>query len=180
MSTHLKTILVVLSVCLGIGVSEVTNFGSEIAIISIIILFAQLLLILVCRQQTIDNSKYIIPIITILICFGLFVGIIRSQFIEEKTNFICVESCTFDAKIISSPETRDAYQIFKVRNVKSDDITYDIQVRTPLYPKYQIGEIIKLSGKVTEPNIIFPHDENKIFDYASYLQTKNVGSEMFE
>lgn len=184
MTTHAKTIILVAGVCVGIIVGELSNFASEIAIASILLAITQVVLMLAYRRWLIADSKSVASVFTILFCIGIFVGIIREQFVEQKNIFTCESICTFNAKIISSPEVKDDYQIFKVSAIDSSESLY-VQVRTPLYPKYKIGEMLKLSGKVTVPKIIPPHIDKKSpagaggFDYSSYLLTQNVGSEIF-
>ena len=197
MNTHIKTIIFVVGAMVGIVVGEVSAFSSEIGIVTIIIVITQLLLLVGSRstsggEEDTEHSsanvkwavnsgntvKGFIPLITILFCLGLFLGIIRVQLVEEKTNFVCESRCAFEAVIISSPETKNDYQVFKVSPIKNSENILDVQVRTPLYPKYKIGETLKLTGKPTKPNILFPHGNVRAFDYSAYLLSQNVGSEM--
>jgi competence protein ComEC len=216
MSTHVKTLIFVVGVCLGIVVGEVSGMASEVGVVVILLVITQAILVASSKKQVVreksgrEASALLIPLIIILFSLGLFIGIIRVQLVAEKTNFVCESICSFDAKIISSPETKNDYQIFNVHPLASNPTPLvspdeahptslelrgahptlltssdgasilDIQVRTALYPKHQIGETLKISGKVNIPDVIYPHDDknNKSFDYASYLQTKNIGSEM--
>lgn len=185
MSTHIKTIIFVAGACVGLAIGEVSKFASEVAVMVLVILLAQVVIHVAGeryrkrRRNVVDiTSSFSIPLVTILICVGVFLGVIRSQLEIEKNKYICETSCTFDARIVSSPEIKNEYQVFKVHAITTDDSVYDIQIRLPLYPKYHIGEMVRLSGKVSEPRIIFPHGDKRAFDYVSYLETNNVGSEM--
>ena len=180
MTMHFKTVLLTIGVLLGIVVGEKFNFGSEIAVAFLIFILTQLVVVGVGKwRDAVGTAPPLTPLLFILFSLGLFIGIIRVQLVEEKTNYICEASCTFEAEIISSPEPKNDYQVFNVHPVGVYENILDIQVKTPLYPKYKIGETLKLSGKVSEPENIYAHDGKKFFDYSSYLLTKNVGSVMF-
>ena len=176
MTTHFKTILLTFGVLSGIVVGEKFNYGSEIAVACLIFILMQLAVAGVGKWRGAVGTA---PLLFILFSLGIFVGIIRVQMVTEKTNYICESSCTFLAKIISSPESKNDKQVFNVHPVDVGENILDVQVKTPLYPKYKIGETLKLSGKVSEPAVIPTHDDKKSFDYSAYLLTKNVGSEMF-
>lgn len=196
MSTHFKTIILVTGVCLGIVAGEFSKFSTEVAVLALVLMLVQLVIYFWERKRKEMSDAggithfFSFSLITILFSTGLFFGIIRTQLVQEKINYVCESACMFDAKIISSSEIKNEYQIFNVHPIDMQDPTsrlrydvasdvLDIQIKTPLYPKYKIGEIVKLSGKVTLPDILPPHDNKKSFDYSSYLITKNVGSEMF-
>lgn len=185
MSTHFKTLILVIGLCLGMVVGEISEVASEVGIFSgVLIIFQSVIYFLERkRKQTVGvidiHSLFSFSLLTILFSVGLFLGIIRVQLVEEKINYICQVACTFSAEIISSPETKNDYQVFNVHPLNISDSVLDIQIKTPLYPKYKIGEEVKLSGKVLVPEIIPSHGDKKSFDYVSYLMTKNVGSEMF-
>lgn len=180
MSTHFKTLIAVAGVMIGIACGEMSMYASDIAVLAILLVVTQAGLF-VYRRWSMAHSGYDIPLATLLLCLGLFLGIVRVQLVEEKTAYVCESSCTFEAVITSSPDVKDVYQVFAVRPMTHDDVL-DVQIRTPLYPRYEIGETISLSGKVTVPRVIAPHADGKggktSFDYASYLLTRNVGSEM--
>ncbi len=187
MTTHAKTIIFVVGVLLGIVVGEKSIFSSEVGICAMTLLVIQGGLYIWERKrkqlsEAVGLAHQIsFPLITILFCLGLFIGVVRVQLVEEKINFVCEQSCVLDGTIVTSPETKNEYQIYSVQPITESGEVYDVLVRVPLYPRYEIGETLKLSGKVTVPKIIYPHDDknnDKGFDYASYLRTKNIGSEM--
>lgn len=185
MSTHLKTLIPVSGICLGIALGEISKISSEVAIFTVILFLLQLGIYFWerKRKQRSDadgiTSLFSFSLITILFSLGLFLGILRVQLVSEKINYVCETVCIFDAKIISSGDVKNDYQVFNVRPVDVPDNVLDVQIKTPLYPKYKIGESLKLSGKVLVPEILPSHGEKKSFDYSAYLITKNIGSEMF-
>lgn len=179
MSTHFKTIIFIVGVGLGIVVGEVSSFATEVAGVAMIVGVLNIIIHRFGKRSGAVGAASFVSLVTILFCIGLIIGIVRVQLVEEKNNFICEKSCTFDALIVSSPESKDAYQIFNVHPKISDDTVRDIQLRTPLYPKYKIGETLNISGKVNVPDVIPAHGAKKSFDYGLYLTTRNVGSEMF-
>lgn len=187
---HTRTVIFILGALLGILIGEVSMVASEVAISVLMLGVVQTTLYFFDRRNrkqarvTIGDSRlFSISLLTLLFSYGVFTGIIRIQFTEEKINFTCLSSCTFGARIISSPETKDEYQLFGIHPVDDDtNELYDIQVRTSLYPRYSIGETLKISGIVMMPSVVLPHSGTKnsthAFDYASYLRTRNIGSEM--
>jgi competence protein ComEC len=183
MNTHIKTIIAVVGVLLGIIVGEVSMYASEIVVGACVLVVTQMEWKRKHMSDT-DGVTHVFsfPLVVILFSIGLSVGIIRTQLVEEKINFVCETTCIFDAQIISSPETKNAFQILRVHPLIDNEQLYDVQVRTSLYPKYEIGDTLKISGKVATPDVLFPHStiksNNRAFDYQSYLQTKNIGSEI--
>lgn len=187
MTTHVKTIIFVVGVLLGIVVGEKSVLSTEVGIFAVMLSIVQCgLYIFERKRNTVSEGvdlthRISFPLITLLFSLGLFIGIVRVQLVEEKNNFVCESSCIFNAVVSSSPETKNEYQTFSVEPVTIESDVHDVLVRAPLYPRYEIGDMLKLSGKVTVPKIIYPHDtknNSEGFDYASYLRTKNIGSEM--
>lgn len=189
MSTHFKTIVFAIGLLLGVTIGELFLYASEVAMFSLILGLVQSCIYIWeiknkrkrnMTSDVVDIARHFSFALTVtLFFFGVFLGVVRVQLVQEKSNVICPSSCSFEAQIISQPETKNDFQVFNVRPNIHESETYDVQVRTTLYPKYQIGERLTLSGKVTEPKILYSHNDKKYFDYPSYLHTKNVGSEMY-
>lgn len=184
MKTHTKTVLAVVGVMIGIVTGERSLYASEIAVMMLVLTFAQMVVRwFETRKEKGESSertseRYSLTLLTILFSCGIFLGIIRVQLVEEKKVFLCETVCTFDAVIVSSPDKKGIYQQFSVHPIEGGEETLDVHVRIALYPSYQIGETLRIEGKVMVPKIIPPHGEKKSFDYAAYLLTRNIGSEM--
>ncbi|MDB5260002.1 MAG: internalization-related competence protein ComEC/Rec2, competence protein ComEC protein [Candidatus Nomurabacteria bacterium] len=174
---HLRTLIFIIGVLAGVIIGESSSFGSEIAVLAILISIIQGA-IYFFERKNVKTEKLYLCLFTILISIGLFTGIIREQLSVQKDNFTCA-ACTFTAKVISTPEVKDTYQVFNIHPEVNNKNIYDVEVKTPLYPKYKAGDRLQISGKVSEPKAILPHNDSNSFDYVSYLKTKNVGSEMF-
>jgi competence protein ComEC len=172
--------LLVIGVCTGIVVGYNTQYATEIAIAGMLLLVGQGIICVVERKS--EAKGFALSFGTILLACGIVLGIIRVQLAHEKSAYVCETSCTFEAKIITTSESRDTYQLVSVHPLESGDGVFDVQLRVPLYPRYEIGETVKVSGKVAIPKIIVPHangkNAGKSFDYGAYLATKNIGSEM--
>lgn len=173
---HYKTLIFTAGIVVGISVGSVSLFSTEVAIFAILISFVQGGIYM--TERTRRTHSLAISYCIFLFCIGTVLGVLRVQLVEEKNQFVCVGGCTFDAEIISSAETKDVYQTFNIRPLEAHSLVYDVQVRAPLYPHYEIGDTLRLSGKVTIPKALPPHGEKKSFDYVSYLHTRNVGSEI--
>ncbi len=178
---HAKTIIFAFSAFVGIVVGEMSMHASDIAIAVLILATVQALVMIVGEWR---NVRSVAPLFMLLCSVGLCIGIVRSQLVEEQAKYVCETACTFEAVVTNSPQTKNDYQVFKVHPIESNDTILDVQLRTPLYPKYEIGQTLSVSGKVTEPSVIAAHGDAKSparaggFDYAAYLLTRNVGSEM--
>lgn len=193
MNAHIQTICFVFGIVLGILCGEMFIYASEVAVISLMLGLVQGCIYFfgkrkewnsVIRGGAVDTSSYYrIPLITLLLSFGIFLGILRTQFVVEKNIFICTTACEYQATIISSVKTKNQYQIFTVHNTSLGDDFYDVEITTPLYPRYSVGDTLTLSGKVSEIQNVFPHTDtnNTIssFDYISYTHMKDIGSSMF-
>ncbi|MBP6949195.1 MAG: ComEC/Rec2 family competence protein [Candidatus Pacebacteria bacterium] len=192
MTTHNQTLIFVVSFMMGIVCGDSLVYASEIAVMFFALGVVQVILYFFGKRgewYSIQRggavsaaSLYRIPLITILISFGIFLGILRTQFIAEKNVFVCHDVCEYNATIISSIEAKNQYQIFKVRNISSDEYFYDVEITTTLYPAYRVGDTLTLYGKVLPVQNIYPHLDTKYngkhFEYVSYMHTKHVGSKM--
>ncbi len=176
MSTHFKTIIFVLGVSLGIVIGHVSLFATEIAVGALIIFIGQGIIYMTERKR--KATGFALSLATMLLASGVVLGVIRVQLVQEKVAYTCDGICTLEAKIISSPQIKDTYQVISIRPLESNSDMFDVQIRVPLYPRYAIGETVRLSGKVTTPTVLPPHGDAKSFDYGAYLATKNIGSEM--
>jgi competence protein ComEC len=175
MNTHLKTIIFIAAAMFGTVIGEKSMHASEIAVAALILSVAQVLVMIIGKWR---KMKCVAPLFMLLCSIGLCLGIMRSQLVEEQAKYVCESTCVFEAVVVNSPHTKNDYQILKVHPTEGDDTMLDVQLRVPLYPKYEIGQTLSISGKVTEPSVIAAHGDVKSFDYASYLLTRNVGSEM--
>jgi competence protein ComEC len=192
MNMHTKTTLTVIGMLLGVVIGEYSRFASEIAVCVFLLGIAQLVFHLfekwnnkkIQKVSTVSGAHFLyVSFLTFLFSGGLVLGIIRSQFEVERVSYTCETPCEIIATVTSSPEIKNEYQILTVELLAdSDTPTYDIQVKTSLYPKYEIGETLNLVGKITQPHISMPHTDtknaSKAFDYSLYLHTQNIGSEM--
>jgi competence protein ComEC len=173
---HLRTVIFVTGVLIGIVAGYVSPFASEIALAVFTLGVMQIAIYIFERKR--KTYGLALSLFISLFAIGAALGIARVQFVQEKIPYVCESSCTFDANIVSSPESKDAYQTVVVDVLSERDDVYVIQLRVPLYPKYSIGETVRVTGKANVPDVMYPHNDEKSFDYATYLHTKNIGSEM--
>lgn len=190
MTTHTKTLIAIVGMIVGVAVCEKTVYGSEVAIVTLLLGVIQLVIYFFERralrkiqiqieEKTNNNvSRFSIPLVSGIFFIAIALLIIRIQFSSEKNNFVCEKVCEFTAVLTSSPATKNEYQIFTVRPEMEVDV-YNIQVRAPLYPRFEVGDRVSLVGKVALPHTVMPHDGRKTFDYETYLRIHAIGSEMF-
>lgn len=188
MTTHTKTLIALLGIIVGVVVAEKSAYATEFAIWSLGLGIMHLMIYFVSKflanKRTSSShaveevSRFSIPLACGIFFIALFVMILRVQLVEEKSNFVCDTSCTFTGVVLESPKIKNEYQMLTVRPDDRSDV-YDVQVRAPLYPRLRVGEHISLTGKVTPPDAVLPHDGEETFDYGMYLRTHDIGSEMF-
>ena len=177
-------------VAVGIIMGEKSLYGSEVALASLLLFVLQGIIYFFAR--VFGREKIVLPVspdrghrnmitlVTLVASFGIFVGVIRTQFVTPLKKYVCEDVCTLSGKIVTLPETRDGYQIFDIDPMReTDEQMMNVRVYAPLYPLFQVGEKLTLVGKVKEPEIIFSHDGKKTFDYVHYLSIKDVGSEIY-
>lgn len=180
---HAKVLTALLGTSAGIVIGEFLTFGSEIAVCSFLLGVTQIVLSFFEKHQSpslekrFSIEKFSLPLFSGIFFVMLFVGVMRYQFIETKNSFVCQTSCSFIGVVSTSPSTKDAYQIFSVKVDDAPD-TYDVRVRTLLYPKVTVGDRVSLFGKVKEPSPSMEHSGVRPFDYSQYLKLHDVGSEM--
>ena len=182
---HIKVLTCLLGIILGVVCGAFLPYSTEIALCAGVLGIAECGLYFFARQKQ-NTSKhenyenhFLPPLLSGMFFISFAIGIIRVQFTEEHSSFVCERVCTFKATIVTSPEVKDEYQVFVVDIAGENDEVYDVQVKAPLYPRLSVGEVLTLSGRVTEPKGNLSHGDVHAFDYVSYLHVHNIGSEMF-
>ncbi len=174
---HVKTVIFVLSFVVGIFISEKLQFSTEIAIFSFVVLLVQAILFFVFKKK---EKSYIVPLITMLVCSGLFLGVARHQFAVEKEIFSCESKCIVYGEVVDTPVKKDNYQEVEITLYKENNNYANVLVKTSLYPEFKAGERITIDGEIKESDILLPTEVNKkSFDYNNYLKTRGIKGEMF-
>lgn len=168
---HLRTIIFVVGVLFGIWIGYSSLHATDIAIAVSLLACAQITLSALAR---ILQKKVCVPGMVFLFSVGLAIGIVRVQFESEPQIVVCEKVCTVEVTVVRSPEQKDTYQevIGEV-----DDEHERILIRAPLYPRYQIGDTLSITGVIRTPQVIMPHGDKQFFDYPAYLATRSIGSE---
>lgn len=172
-STHLRTIIFVVGVLLGVWVGFRSLFSTEVLIMSLglVVLMGMMLVI-----KHFTKSSAIIPVYACIVSCGIALGVMRVQFVPESQILLCEKKCELEVMVVRSPEQKE---IFQYVTVQYDDDHEYIRLRLPLFPTYAIGDTLRIEGVIKEPEMIFPHGDKKSFDYVSYLATRNIGSESY-
>lgn len=189
MDTNIKTLIALMGIIVGVLVSEKSVYCSEVAGISFLLGVLQIsiyfferrkiLKSLTQNEEKINNevTRFSIPLASGIFFIAIFLIVFRMQFSVEKEHLVCEKSCSFNAVITNTPTIKNEYQLFSVRP-ETEGVVYDVQIKAPLYPRFQVGEKLELVGKVSLPYIAMPHAGKKTFDYEMYLRTRGIGSEM--
>jgi competence protein ComEC len=180
---HSVTLVALLGMLSGIVYGETFLFSTEVALTTFLIgCVAFVLAILKQKKEwSYGEGKKVLPSgisLFIGIFFCMFaVGVVRVQFEERANSFVCEQSCTFNAEVMTSPKIKDESQTFAVLPESEVDTAY-VQVRAPLYPRFQRGDKVLLSGVVRVPKNFMTHGDTKSFNYGEYLALHVIGSEM--
>ena len=185
---HKATLTALLGILLGVAFCEKYLFSTEVTCMFFGVGIVSGVLLFLKRKRERKNpfggshesliKKSDLVLFVTIFSFSFVVGVVRMQFVEEREIFVCESACTFMARVVTSPEIKDAYQVFAVAPDKNSNVSY-IQVKTPLYPQVHIGERVTLSGKVAVPKSSMPHGDARSFDYGAYLALHDIGSEMY-
>ncbi len=188
MKTHVKTVLAVAGVGVGIVIGYTSPYATEIAGVSAVLGVSQGILLGLKRyvkgwSKERDTVGVALAVSTCIVSCALVVGIVRVQLESSQQIFVCEKVCRFTGTVITSGEQKDSYQELVV---KASHDTEHVMLRVPPYPHYVAGDILDIEGKVSVPDVIFPHSdttssvtERRSFDYAAYLHTRNIGSESY-
>jgi competence protein ComEC len=181
---HIKTLFLLLGVVMGMVCGEFSLYGTEIALVSFVLMILQVCLYYVVVRTHIGimqkegrPSFFAVTYLSGLFFIGSVFGVLRVQFEEGKNNFTCSKVCSFEGVVIGTPKLQDEYQKIIVRTYLEN--TYDVEVRSPLYPRFGIGDKVSLVGIPQHIKNIPPKIGDTFFDYISYLQTQNIGSQMY-
>lgn len=172
MSSVQATLLAVIGITLGISSALLSLLSTELALLFGGLGLLQLFVFFLRKKK----QDYYLAQVTLLISFGIVIGILRTQLVEDKSMILCEKRCEIRGTVSSPIKIQNALQSFSL-TPEADVPTYDILVKTTLYPEYREGEKLSVIGVVKEPKVLFPHDGKKSFDYVSYLETKSIGSE---
>lgn len=182
---HARTLTALIGILIGVVCGESVAYGSEIALLSLLLAISQCGLYVwernkkeVIASRVRQPFLFSVALFSSILFFFITIGIMRVQFVHEKNYFVCESSCTFTATIIASPKIQNDYQVVLVQPDEMSDV-YAVQIQAPLYPRYRVGESTTVRGKVTLPQPMMAHDGKKSFDYEMYLRMHDVGSEMF-
>lgn len=183
-TVHVKTVLLVTAIALGFLLEENFLYTSEM-FVSMLVLIPVLSIISFFERKSLQDKMadgvtvghFSLTTFLLIFVFGLSLGILRAQFIETKNIFSCKEICVFSGEIRSDPVVKSTEQVVYVK-LDGEKNFYDVKVTLPLYPKYEVGERLTLTSKVT-PIENFIDDKSKAtanFDYTLFMHSSDVGS----
>ncbi len=153
---------------LGVFLQSLIDFGWSFFYLAILLALAFLFLFLIFKK-----SGYLI--LAIIFC-GLALGGGRLEMTNPQIEKIPVgQTFILKAKIIEEPDEREA----KTRLIVSENKTgTKILISTERFPKYNLGDEIKVTGKLAKP-ANFLTTIGKEFDYQNYLATSEIYYQMF-
>lgn len=173
MTTHLRTIIFVLGVVFGIIIGETSSYATEISVATTTIIILEVIVYFTSKKK---GRASITAFVFLLLSLGVTLGVVRTQFVEEKSSITCPSLCQIEGVVVKKGDTKETYQVIDVE--VSEDIKR-IRVRVPLYPERSVGDRLVMQGVIQSPESIFPHGSENTFDYAMYLSLHDVGGLMY-
>ena len=116
-----------------------------------------------------DRQKIIAGLCILMLTFGIWRShkVFSNGSSETVKNFIGSQDANFEGVIVGEPDRRLNFSQYIVKN---NDLGR-VLIKTNLYPEYFYGDVLKVSGKIEEPEIYFK-DSN--FNYKIYLAKENI------
>jgi competence protein ComEC len=157
---------------LGVVLGEESEYSTYVALFSLGYIVLQYSI----DQIFFRGKEGVVSGVLILCSLGLCMGIVRAQFVLSPHVFSCENGCTLRGTVVHSRENIHDTQSLVIRPDLGDNNSANVLVRVPLYPVYEYGDLLDITGVITEPKKILPHSDKKYFDYGAYLLTKDIGS----
>ncbi len=112
-----------------------------------------------------------------VISLGFAVGAARlewSQAHDERFDSLIGQSVSFNARVVAEPSRREKSTQLVVRPAASDS---KFLLIVPLYPEYQFGQRLRVTGKLARPEN-FQTTAGREFDYQNYLAKDDIYYEL--
>ncbi|MFO0743969.1 MAG: ComEC/Rec2 family competence protein [Candidatus Paceibacterota bacterium] len=145
---------------LGLIISYKLDFSTEIFFVSLILIFINFL-IYKFQKRSFGVYKSFVPILVLVFFIGTALGILLGQYdlsydLEKKNNFQNYISQKNDFEgMVSNVSISQSSQKF-ILNVNDETEIFKIKIITGLFPKYNSGDMISVSGKVSDGDVVLP------------------------
>ncbi len=124
-----------------------------------------------------------------VLVLGIFVlslglGMLRYDFFDNNSgkgvlDHVVGDKTSFLAIIVDESDVRENNTRLKIQPMFQKSAPPKVLVTTGHYPKFEYGDEIKISGILQKPEN-FSTDENRQFDYISYLAKDNIHYQMYQ
>ena len=177
------TVFIISFIC-GIAFTSLTSLGFMFSLFLFFLGFVLLLTYPVIKRSG-KKSRLVVS----LCILGVALGMIRFDIGEfSYVNSALIDDVGSEIEVLgwvsNEPESKESYLKFVVTIVQSDDSNHKYQdrilVSTPLYPKFEYGNLVKLKGIIKFPENFDSTESGKTFDYVSYLAKDKIGFVMFQ
>ena len=138
---------------IGVAIGILHAHASVIVLSLLGIILFEMVLFIFSKIKEIKTHRLLF---IIFISFACTLGILRGiLYIEpELSNELKEGKQTFTAEIISIPEQKENSQTFDITLTNLDKTK--LRITLPLYPMYTVGDVVKISGVIKEPEVILP------------------------
>lgn len=175
----------IISFIVGVASESIFGFGYAAGLLFI---FLSIILIPTLWSGVSVKRSFFVS----LVLFGCATGILRVDVSQTNTNAHTLDRFTektisISGIILDEPDVRENYTniVLETKNVlykeikTNFDIPPRILVRVPVYPELFYGDEVIMIGKITQPKNFEPSENQKAFDYKSYLAKDDIYYQMF-
>ncbi len=175
----------IVSFIVGVAVESIFDFGHAFALLLIV---TSLFVYLTQKVRSASKNVFLVS----LILAGVALGTFRVDVSQGKRDTVIPESLMgvplrVDGLLVGEPDVRENYTnvVLEANNVLYRETSYLLEkktlvlVRVPAYPLLSYGDTVSVLGKITKPKNFAPKENEKAFDYESYLAKDDIYYQMY-
>jgi competence protein ComEC len=169
---------VLIFVCMGILLGSIFPFlfsasHSTILFVCVLITSSAFCIFIEKKEATVFLFLFCISI-------GSAIGLVRGIEVQanntSKLGEYLDKKVTVIGTVAEYPDVRTSYTFLTLKNIQIQKQQFDsefILVRAPLYPQYAYGDVIEVSGSISQPPKSFGTSTSR-FSYKDYLSSFNI------
>ena len=175
----------ILSFIAGVGFESLFNFGYPLGVL---FLFLGATLLLLRNVKSVDKKSFLVSLMLVACALGVFrVDVQKMKQGVHTLDMFLQKTVMVQGVVSKEPDVREEYTniVLEVQNVFYNNATTSsknqahILVRMPLYPDFEYGDVITISGKLIVPKNFSAQGDAKEFDYRSYLARSDIFYQMY-
>ncbi|MCK9344651.1 MAG: ComEC family competence protein [Candidatus Pacebacteria bacterium] len=175
----------IISFIVGVAFENIFRFGYSAGFLFVFL--SAILLPKLWRGSHVKHGFFVS-----LLLLGCGTGILRVDVSQAHTDAHVLDRftekmVTVSGIVLDEPDVRENYTniVLETHNVLYDETKINLDtkprilVRVPVFPEILYGDEVTMIGKITLPKNFAPEENQKAFDYRSYLAKDNIYYQMF-